>query len=227
MRKTMMWRSIVPALVLVAGCSSSTETVPAQVTLDPAVAKSQASALTTAVAGATAGRGVDVAAALAPLANAAVGLVPTTQDASRGQVAAAGVSTCTCPSGAVACTFTGCTIGKAVVSGTLSWASGTLTCDKLAFAVPAASSTVGAVDIAVDCAFTYTASQVSGSLHTTGTAEVDQAKYTWDATLQAKAVTFTASAVTGGTVDVSATVTGVSTQRGTEAYAGTAAVTLP
>jgi hypothetical protein len=213
---------------LVGACSSSTETVPATVTLDPTVAKSQASALTAAARSAAANSGAGIATALATAANASAALVPGAKGGANSQIGAAGAATtCTCPAGATGCTFTGCTVAGATVSGTLSWGGGKLTCDKLTFSAAAKSAAIGAVDVVVDCAFTYTATSLDGSLHTTGSADVDQVTYTWDATLDATSVTFTPSAFTGGAIAVDANVTGVSTARGTESYVGNAVVSLP
>lgn len=225
--------------ILVAGCSSTTTTKAAQVDLDEDVAKSQASALSTAVTSAEANDGAGIAEALASLGNTAAALVPAGKNASRSQVRGSGSKTCTCASGASSCTFSSCAIGAATVSGSLSWESGALRCDGLTFDVGAlgnvsaraagtsASATIGATHIAVDCAITYSSGNVAGTIHTTGSTTVDGVDYTWDATITANAVTFTSSAFTGGSIDVAANVTSASESKGTQEYAANAVVSLP
>ena len=223
--------SLVPLLAslsILAACSSTSSTVPAEVTIDPSVARTQASALTAAVTSASSNDGLAIAETIASAANTAAALTPPTRDASRGQIARAHVATtCACAKGATSCTFAGCTIDRATVNGTISWGNGTITCDKLNVAVPQASAQVGAVNVTVDCSFTYTSNSLAGTLHTTGEARVQGVDYTWDATIAVNDVTFTKSALTGGSVDVEASVTGSSTQRGSESYVGSAIVTLP
>jgi hypothetical protein len=56
---------------------------------------------------------------------------------------------------------------------------------------------------------------------------VDGVTYSWNATLTANAVTFSASTVTGGNLDVSTQITVSSTTEDDKTYAAAAKVALP
>lgn len=197
-------------------CAVNHETTPANVELDASVARSQASALTAAVTAAQASDGAGIADAIGRVGDLAAGLVPETKGGARRRGAS---TTCSCPSGATTCTFSACTIGDATVSGSVSWADGAITCTNLALDAPAAH-------VEVDCALTYAAGTIAGTVHTTGNATVSSTTYTWDASLTAKAITFTSSALTGGSLDVSATVT-TGADADAKSYTASATVTLP
>lgn len=198
----------------VVACAVHHETTPASVELDASVARSQASALTAAVTAAQGSDGAAIADAMGRVGDLAAGLVPETRGGMRRRGAS---TTCSCPSGSTTCTFSACTIGDATVTGSVSWADGAITCTNLALDAPAAH-------VEVDCALTYATGTIAGTVHTTGSATVSGTTYGWDANLTAKAITFTSSALTGGSLDVSATVTS-----GADAtsYTASAVVTLP
>lgn len=218
------------ALIVCSGalsaCAVTQESKPATVQLDGSVAKSQASALSTAVASANADDGVSIAEALASVGDVASALLPPTRNGGQRRVKQT-TTTCTCDAATKSCAFAGCTIGSATVSGALSWADGQILCTGLKFEVPATSSSVGAASVSVECAVTYGTAQLAGSLRTTGTAEVQGVTYTWDAALEATGVTFTTSAFTGGSITASATVTSSSSTAAEQTYAASATLALP
>lgn len=207
-------------------CAVTQETKPVAVQLDGSVAKSQASALSTAVASANADDGVAIAEAVASVGDVASALLPPTKGGGQRRVKHT-TTTCTCDATTKSCAFAGCTIGSATVSGSLSWADGKITCTGLKFEVPATSSVVGAASVNLECAITYGAAQLAGTLETTGTAEVQGTTYTWDASLEATDVTFTTSAFTGGSIAANATVTSSSASATAQTYAASATISLP
>jgi hypothetical protein len=206
--------------IAVAACGQQTQDS-SEVTLDSSVVKTQAAALTTALSSATKSDGEGVAAELADIGNTAAALVPNARPASRSQTRGSS-NTCTCSTASQkTCTWSACKIGSATASGTISWASGKLTCTNLTFDV-AASGEVGATHVAVTCAFTYGTETLAGSLRATGSTTVNNVNYTWDATLTATDVAWTEQAFTGGDVDVNATVTA-----GDETFHASGAVSFP
>lgn len=210
----------------VSACAVTQETKPVEVALDGDVARSQASALSAAVAAAQADDGVAVAEALGAVGDAAAALAPPAKDGARERVRRLS-TTCACPKGARSCVLDGCTIGTARVRGALSWSGGRVACEGLTFDVAATSTSVGAAHVAVDCAFTYAEGSLDGSLRTTGDAVVDGVTYAWDATLAARDVTFTSRAFTGGSVDVTASVTMSSAADGERRFSASGVVRLP
>ena len=211
---------------IVSACAVTQETKPVEVQLDATVAKSQASALSTAVASANADDGVSIAEALASVGDVAAALLPPTKNGAQRRVKQVS-TTCACDAATKTCTFDACTLGSATVSGVLSWGGGQITCTGLKFEVAAASATVGAASVSVECAVTYGTAQLAGNLRTTGSAVVEGVTYAWDATLEASAVTFTTSAFTGGSLTASATVTSSSSSAADKTYAANATIALP
>lgn len=204
----------------VLACTVTNETTPAKVELDATVAKTQASALTAAVTAAESSDGAAIADAIAKVGDVTAALVPATKAGARSLMLGAS-STCSCPSGATSCTFAACTIGDATVSGTVSWTDGTITCTNLAFDAAATAH------VEITCALTYTSGDIGGTIRTTGSATVSGTAYGWDATLTAKDITFTSSALTGGGLEVAVTVTTDTTAGGEKSYSASAVVTLP
>ncbi len=211
--------------VAFAGCAVNQETQPATVALDEAIARTQASALTAAIASAEADDGIGIAESVATISDDAAALLPPTKKGARRRVGTP-ETTCTCDTAARSCVFDGCTIGKATVSGSLSWSDGQIRCQGLTFSLGATSSDVGAASLTVDCAITYATGELSGELRATGSATVEGVDYTWDATLDATDVTFTPSAFLGGALSVSATVSS-SSEEEAKTYSASAAITLP
>jgi len=212
--------SVLPALA----CSVTHETTPVQVQLDGDVAKSQASALSTAATAATSDDGVAVAESFARAADTAAALVPKAKRGGRARLLRSSTS-CACDAASRTCTFAGCSIGNATLSGTVAWGDGKITCDSLSVDVAATGSLEGA-KASVECSIAYGPGEVSGSLHTTGTATVDGTTYAWDATITAKDVTFASGAFTGGSIDAKAEVTMTSSSE-TQRLEGVATVALP
>lgn len=206
-------------------CAVSTETTAAEVQLDDEVAKTQASALPSAVASAQANDGVALAEAVASVGRVAAALVPAAKDGARAMRGPA-ASTCTCPAGGTSCTFEKCTIGAAVVSGKVSWGGGKIACTDLTFDAPPLSKEVGATYVALDCDLAYSAGRVAGDLHTTGSSVVEGVTYRWNASLVANDLSFSTTTLTGGTLDVSAAVT-VAASASEKSYSATAEVALP
>ncbi len=219
------------ALALVA-CGDTQDS--SEVTIDSAVVKSQSSALVTAVSSAGTNGGANIAAQLSEIGNTATSLIPRTKGAARG--ALEGETTCACPTAAQkTCTFSSCKIGTATASGTISWSSGKLVCTNLVFDVPAVgttqvsgqSVTIGASHIAVTCSFTYGSSSLDGTLRTTGSTEVNDVAYTWDASLTANDLAWSTKAFTAGTVDVDATVDTSSAAEGDDSFHAAGSVSFP
>jgi hypothetical protein len=214
---------VVSLALVVTACSVTQETTPANVQLDADIAKSQASALSTAVASAEAGDGIALAEELASVGDMAAALVPDTKKGARDRIKRA-TTTCSCSE--QSCAFAGCTLGAAKVSGSLSWAGGRIHCEKLAFDVAATSSSIGAARVEVSCDLTYATGHVAGSLKTTGNAVVDDVSYAWDAKLAINDVTFTSTTFTGGSLDVGAAVTTFSEDDGSKSFSASAVVSL-
>lgn len=217
------------ALVLVftgAACSVTQETTPVEVQLDAAVAKSQASALHTAVTAAEADDGLAITEALAGVSDTAVALVPKTKSGARRRLVRSTV-TCACDAAARRCDFDGCRIGGATVAGSVAWGDGAIACAGLTIDVPGQTGSVSEAHATIECALTYGASAVAGDVHTTGQAVVDGVTYGWDATLVARDVTFASTALTGGSIEARATVTTSSATRSEERLEASASVSLP
>jgi len=212
--------------VVVSACAVSQETTPAEVQLDGTVAKAQASALSTAVASANADDGIAIAEAVASVGDVAAALLPPTKNGGRQRVKVSS-TTCTCDTSTKNCTFDACTIAGATVSGTLSWAAGQIRCTDLSFEIPATSAAVGAASVNLACAITYSTTQLSGSLSTTGSAVVEGVTYGWSAKLAATDVTFTTAAFTGGSLAASASVTSSSSATAPQTYSANATIALP
>lgn len=213
-------------IAVASACSVSQETTPAQVELDGTVAKSQASALSTAAASAEANDGVSIAQALASIGDTAAALVPQAKEGGQRRIART-TTTCTCAAATKSCSFAGCTIGNATLTGSLSWADGHITCSNVVVDVAATSATVGAAHVTLACALSYTSATIEGDLHTTGQAVVDGVTYGWDASVSANDVTFTKAAFTGGSVDVHADVTMTSKTEAEKSFTAAAVVALP
>jgi len=82
--------------------------------------------------------------------------------------------------------------------------------------------------VEVTCALTYSTGNIAGNVHTTGDAVVSGTTYTWNATLKANQITFSETALTGGSLDVSATVTtSTSADEDEKCYSAAATVSLP
>jgi hypothetical protein len=213
---------------ILAACSVSQQSTPAQVDLDTSVAKTQVSALTAAVSQAQAQDGVALTQALSQVGNVASALVPAGKRGARAKDLLVSTSnTCACAAGATSCTFEACSIGPATVSGAVSFGDGVVSCQGLTLDIATAGSGVGKTHVALDCSLTYTDGSVAGTLHTTGSSVVDGVTYSWNATLTANAVTFSASTVTGGNLDVSTQITVSSTTEDDKTYAAAAKVALP
>jgi hypothetical protein len=210
---------------ILSACSVSQETTPVAVQLDGTVAKSQASALSTAVASAQADDGLAIAEALASVGDIAAALLPPTKNGARQRLKHS-TTTCACDAATKSCTFDACTIGNATVSGALSWSAGEIRCTNLAFDVAATSAAIGAAKVTVSCAVTYATGQLAGNVHTAGNAVVDGVTYTWEASLVAGQVTFASKAFTGGAIAVDATVT-ASGSAGDKTYSANATMSLP
>lgn len=163
--------------VLLSGCAVSQETTPAEVDIDSAVVKSQASALSAAVASAQADDGDAVSLSMAKIGDVAAALVPEGKGGARERVREVAQKT----------------------SGTLTWVDGKITCT-------GAKWTDGTSSVTVDCSLTYATGRVAGTVHTTGTAVVGGARYAWNVTIDATDVTFTKTAFTGGSASVDAKV---------------------
>lgn len=223
----MTFKSVLPfALVLTAACSVTQETTPVEVQLDPAVAKSQASALTTAVASAEADDGLAITEALGSVSDTSVALVPKTKSGARRRLVRSTV-TCACDAAARRCDFDGCRIGSATVAGSVAWGDGVISCAGLSVDVPSQAGAVSEAHATIECALTYGEGSVAGDVRSTGRAVVDGVTYTWDATLVARDVTFTSSALTGGAVEAKASVTTSSATRSEERLEASASVSLP
>lgn len=216
------------AAIIVGACGQSQDS--SEVSIDPAVVKSQSSALVTAVSSAESNGGANIAEQLSDIGNTAAALIPRTRGASRSQMRGA-ASTCKCATASQkTCTFSSCKIGSAIASGTIAWADGKLTCSNLVFDVAAIGQTqvegesvnTGATHIAVACSFTYDSGSLEGWLRTTGSTTVNDVGYTWDASLTATDLAWTSKAFTDGGVDVSATVTA-----GADTFHATGSVSFP
>lgn len=224
-----------PALAVVAvACSESPSS--SELTIDPAVVKSQSSALASAVTSAESSEGPDIAAELATIGNTASALIPRTRGAARGQMTRGSGNTCRCGTAAQkTCTFDACSVGTATVSGTVSWADGKLACTDLVFEIAALGNTrvegesvaIGATHIAVTCSFAYGGGTLDGTLRTTGSTTVNDVTYGWDASLTASDVTLSSRSFTGGSVDVAATVTTSSAAEGTDTFRAKGSVAFP
>lgn len=221
------------AAIAVSACGETRDS--SEVSIDASVVKTQSSALASAVTAAQSNGGANIAEQLSDIGNTAAALIPRTKGASRAQMKG-GASTCSCPTAAQkTCTFSSCKIGSATASGTISWAGGKLVCTNLTFDVAATGQTqvegqsvrIGATHIAVTCDFTYGTGTLDGSLRATGSTEVNDVAYSWDAALTASDVTWTSKAFTAGTVDVGATVTTVSDAEGTDTFHASGSMTFP
>ena len=219
--------------LIVAACGETQDS--SEVTIDSAVVKSQSSALASAISAAETNGGANIAEQLSDIGNTAAALIPRTKGASRAQMKGS-ASTCTCPTAASkTCTFTNCKIGSASASGTISWADGKLVCTDLTFDVAAIgetrvegqSVTIGATQIKVTCDFTYAKGTLDGSLRATGSTEVNDVAYRWDASLTASDVTWSSKAFTAGTVSVGATVTTSSDAEGSDTFHASGSVSFP
>lgn len=73
----------------------------------------------------------------------------------------------------------------------------------------------------------YATGSIDGALHTTGSTEVNDVAYGWDASLTASDVTWSSKAFTAGTVDVVASVTTTSAAEGTDTFHATGSVSFP
>lgn len=205
--------------MLTTGCAVTHETTTAQVELDESVARSQASALSAAQGAAAAGDGVSIADAITKIGDTAAALVPQGKSGAGRSRPGAAATTCTCDAAAKRCAFDGCTIAGATVSGTLTWGGGKIVCDAI-------TVDAGTAHASLECALTYSATTLAGTVHTTGSAAVSGTTYAWDATLTASSVTVTSGKVTGGSLDVSASVDVTTSSSGTKAYAASAVVAL-
>jgi hypothetical protein len=211
--------------LVIAACSVTQQTTPATVQIDGAIAKTQASALTAAVASASANDGINVAETLGKVGDAAAALVPEAKQGLRERLRSS-ASTCGCAAKSTSCTFDACRIGNATVSGTLSWADGQIDCHDLTFDIEATSASVGAAHVSVSCALTYATGRLGGSLQTTGNAVGAAVTYSWNATLSVTDVTFTGDGFTGGSLDVGASITTSSASEGTKSFSANAVVSL-
>ncbi len=216
--------AVVSVMLAVSACQVSQETKPAEVQLDGDLARSQVSALSTAVTSAESDDGLAIAEALAEIGDDAVALVPEAKGGAKKRWRRASTS-CGCKGSAQSCTFDHCTIGNATVSGTLSWKAGEIRCTGLTFDI--AEPTLGSAHVAVDCSLSHAPGKLGGKLHTTGNAVVEGVTYTWDATIAANAVTFTSRSFTGGSVDVSAAVSMSSADEADRSFQASAVLTLP
>jgi hypothetical protein len=218
--------ALIVSTSILSACAVTQESKPVEVQLDAAVAKSQASALSTAVASANADDGLSIAEAVASVGDVAAALLPPTKSGGQRRVKQS-ATTCTCDAATKSCVFAACTLGSATVSGALSWADGQIRCTGLTLEVAATSSAIGAASVNVDCAITYGTAQLAGNLKTTGSAVVEGITYSWDATLTASDVTFTTSAFTGGSLSANATVTSSSSSAADKSYTASATIALP
>jgi hypothetical protein len=211
---------------LASACAVTHETTAARVQLDEGVAKTQASALEAAVAGASTGDGVAVADAIARIANTASALVPQAKGGA-GHRPLSGTTTCACDASAKRCSFAGCTIRGAVVRGALAWADGRILCSDLEVDVAEGASPLGTAHATLACELTFDASHVAGTVRTIGSAAVSGTTYAWDATITANDVTIAAGRFTGGSLDAQASVSVTGVTAATKDYAATAEVALP
>lgn len=214
-------KRILPALLLASACSVTQETKPVEVELDDDIAKTQASALSSAVASAESHDGIAIAEALESVGDIAAALAPPTKNGGRRRLLRS-TTTCSCTVETQSCTFDGCVIGNATVSGALSWSRGEIRCEALSFDVAATSEAIGAAKVSLDCALTYSSGRLAGTVTTKGHATVEDVAYTWSASLAVNDLTFTKTAFTGGSVGVSASVSD-----GERAYEASAIVALP
>ncbi len=100
----------------------------------------------------------------------------------------------------------------------------TITCTNLTLDATSSAS----AHVEVTCALTYSTGNIAGNVHTTGDAVVSGTTYTWNATLKANQITFSETALTGGSLDVSATVTtSTSADEDEKCYSAAATVSLP
>lgn len=217
--------SLVFFVSLVSACAVTHETTAAQVQLDESVARTQASALTSAISGANADDGVTVADALARIGDTASALVPETKGGA-GHRPGSGATSCTCEASAKRCDFDGCTIRGATVSGSIAWGDGRISCTDLVVDVSTGAATAHAT---LGCDLGYDASHLAGTVRTTGTATTGGTTYAWDATLTAEGITVASGTVTAGSLAASATVSVTSAKASSAAkqYAATAVVSLP
>lgn len=218
--------SLTSLATVASGCAVSHETTAARVQLDEGVAKTQASALAAAITAANASDGVSVADAIARIGDTAAALVPQSKEGA-GHRPAAGGSTCACDAEAKRCTFAGCTLRSAVLTGSISWSDGRLVCEGLEVDVAEGTSPMGTAHASLACDVTWDARRVAGTVRTTGSSVVSGTTYAWDATLTASDVTMEAGSFTGGTLEATASVSVTTRATATKDYAAAAVVTLP
>lgn len=183
-----------------------------EVTLDSSVVKSQSSALAAAATAAENDEGTTVSSQIGSIGNNIASLLPRTANGAKGRSSS-----------------------PIATGGSVSWSDGKITCTDLTFDVKDLGTTVidgeslkiGASHVAVTCSFTYGKGTLAGSLHATGSTTVNDVAYTWDATMTATDVTFTAREFTAGTVAVDATITTSSETDGSESFHAVGSVTFP
>ena len=207
MRSFSVWLG---GVALVAACGQQSSS--SDVQLDTAVVKTQSSALAAAATAAENSNDAEAAAQVGAIGNNIAALIPSTARATHGRA-----------------------VHPTATSGSISVAGGKISCNSLAFDVPALghsvvdgeSLNIGASHVAVTCSFTYGTGTLAGSLHATGNTTVNDVAYSWDATLTATDLTFTSRAMTGGSVSVDATVSTSSTSNGDESFHATGSVAFP
>ena len=242
----------VSALVLVAGCGSSSDDKPAAAEGTPnkqgasSATTATISAVQTAIKPAAGGTNAGQASAnqLSSAAQATQGLVTPAAGAAAksfpgleladflrplGDPGQTGTCTCTADS----CTFAACSNGSVTIDGTYSFGAGKIKATGLKYTIKVAGgATMADVVINVDADITATATSINGSFRSAGTTNASAGGQTyssnWDSTLEFKGVTFASGggAATAGSEHVSSTTT-VTAGGATQAYQANFDVTFP